>query len=553
MVGLLSVSRLVVGCLLVVRFGTIWCHHTEDPRRHEIAMRPFSAKPGVMVNFESPIYINGRFAGFDGWNMTNDKFRATNISYIVRVEFANQGFRENRIRRHFKRFWLPGATWVERSIRDQNIYNRDVEHIKRKNHSHVDIWVEPACFLRHHGISRIHRVAKSMKLSVDHTRWLAKLNFEDSEQYQIPELMQIGRTMVKSVPGIRCTWIHPRIESSFSVMVRFFPHEISQTNFFSTKSGYVHWNSFNNDYQAQSIHFFRGWNRALVDFAGGISCRESSKSIGQRYQALQNVYFVNLDMQNECRFTYQIVVSFNPNKIKPHEIDTYNSWEELNRFYGVVNINKDLGDKWKAIIEFQPGYYNHIQMRALRDEYTKLPGIRFAWVMGKTAVQVSTIILNFDERFMRRMPLRKYHYWDSLNRRYNATITVLEEDRSRAHIRIPPKGYTDMTLKHILSRYRHLPGIESVRMDTQTFGDIEAVENKADFKNTSILEELIPKRRSLESWLEMSRDGSQLSTKVTIVQGLGFDSGASSHHSKWMSRMPAYEHETLAEQCINVH
>ena len=41
-------------------------------------------------------------------------------------------------------------------------------------------------------------------------------------------------------------------------MVRFFPHEISQTNFFSTKSGYVHWNSFNNDYQAQSIHFFRG-------------------------------------------------------------------------------------------------------------------------------------------------------------------------------------------------------------------------------------------------------------------------------------------------------
>ena len=65
-----------------------------DPRRHEIAMRPFSAKPGVMVNFESPIYIKGRFTGFDGWNMTNDKFRATNISYIVRVEFANQGSRK---------------------------------------------------------------------------------------------------------------------------------------------------------------------------------------------------------------------------------------------------------------------------------------------------------------------------------------------------------------------------------------------------------------------------------------------------------------------------
>ena len=89
---------------------------------------------------------------------------------------------------------------------------------------------------------------------------------------------------------------------------------------------------------------------------------------------------------------------------------------------------------------------------------------------------------------MRRMPLRKYHYWDSLNRRYNATITVLEEDYSLAHIRIPPGAYTDMTLKHILSRYRHLPGISSVRMDTQTFGDIEAVANAADSKNSSILE-----------------------------------------------------------------
>ena len=63
--------------------------------------------------------------------------------------------------------------------------------------------------------------------------------------------------------------------------------------------------------------------------------------------------------------------------------------------------------------------------------------------------------------------------------------------------------------------------------------------------------ELIPKRRSLESWLEMTRDGSHMSTKVTIVRGL--DRYGETHHSKWMSRMPAYEHETLAEQCINVH
>ena len=94
---------------------------------------------------------------------------------------------------------------------------RDVEHIKRKNHSHVDIWVYPPCFLRHHGISRIHRVAKSMSLSVEHTRWLAKINFDENEQYQVPELMQVGRSMVRNVPGIRCTWIHPRIESRYDL------------------------------------------------------------------------------------------------------------------------------------------------------------------------------------------------------------------------------------------------------------------------------------------------------------------------------------------------
>ena len=40
------------------------------------------------------------------------------------------------------------------------------------------------------------------------------------------------------------------------------------------------------------------------------------------------------------RFTYQIVVSFDQNTIKPQDINIYNSWEELNQFYGVVNINK---------------------------------------------------------------------------------------------------------------------------------------------------------------------------------------------------------------------
>ena len=52
-----------------------------------------------------------------------------------------------------------------------------------------------------------------MKMSVERIRWLAKVNFNESEQYQLPELIQIGRALVKNVPGIQCTWIHPRIES----------------------------------------------------------------------------------------------------------------------------------------------------------------------------------------------------------------------------------------------------------------------------------------------------------------------------------------------------
>ena len=39
-----------------------------------------------------------------------------------------------------------------------------------RNHSHIDIWVQPACFLRHNGISRIHRVARSIKLQVHYLR-----------------------------------------------------------------------------------------------------------------------------------------------------------------------------------------------------------------------------------------------------------------------------------------------------------------------------------------------------------------------------------------------
>ena len=52
-------------------------------------------------------------------------------------------------------------------------------------------------------------------MSVIKIHWVAKINYNDSENYKSPELMQIGRALVKDVPGIKCTWIHPRIESRY--------------------------------------------------------------------------------------------------------------------------------------------------------------------------------------------------------------------------------------------------------------------------------------------------------------------------------------------------
>ena len=156
--------------------------------------------------------------------------------------------------------------------------------------------------------------------------------------------------------------------------------------------------------------------------------------------------------------------------MQPKDIFNYDLWEKLNQFYGAIHIQKELLAKdMKSIIEFEPGLYNHIQMKAIRDEYVKLPGIRFGWVKGKTAVQVSTLLLQFDKRFTLRMPLKKYNYWDSLNRRYLANITVIEEDVARAHIRFRPGAYSDLELKHILSQYRRLPGIDSVGKSTISY------------------------------------------------------------------------------------
>ena len=83
--------------------------------------------------------------------------------------------------------------------------------VKERNHSQVDIWVIPACFLRHNGLARVRRVAKSMKMKVERVTWLAKVNYGDKEGYGHRELVAIGKAMVANVPGLKCAWIHPRI------------------------------------------------------------------------------------------------------------------------------------------------------------------------------------------------------------------------------------------------------------------------------------------------------------------------------------------------------
>ena len=66
---------------------------------------PLLCQYGVMLSFEKPIYLNGYFLGFEGWDSLNQQFGSSNISFIVRVEFELSTFKENRIKRRFKLFW----------------------------------------------------------------------------------------------------------------------------------------------------------------------------------------------------------------------------------------------------------------------------------------------------------------------------------------------------------------------------------------------------------------------------------------------------------------
>ncbi len=69
--------------------------------------------------------------------------------------------------------------------------------------------------------------------------------------------------------------------------------------------------------------------------------------------------------------------------------------------------------------------------------------------------------------------------------------------RHRAFIRFPEGKYSDLELKAILRKYRHLPGISGVRMDKL---DIVRKYQPPETNKTLAL----PPRRSLMSWMRLS-------------------------------------------------
>ena len=188
------------------------CHHGWSFSRNKL--QHFSQQHGVMVSFEQPVYTNGRFADFEGWKDTNEKYGSSNITYIIRIELARSAtLREKRIQKHFRRFWLPGVIWSERNVRHNNMYFGNLTISKARNSSQIDLWVEPKCFLRHNGVSRIHRVARAMKLQVQQLRWLAKINYLEMEGYGPREVVEIAKQLTTDVDGIACAWVHPGIET----------------------------------------------------------------------------------------------------------------------------------------------------------------------------------------------------------------------------------------------------------------------------------------------------------------------------------------------------
>ena len=133
------------------------------------------------------------------------------------------------------------------------------------------------------------------------------------------------------------------------MMVRFYRGEVHPKGFFSATHGYRNWDFLNSEYQVNSIHYLRGWNRARIDFKGGFECKESTGSIAKRYSELPSVNLVYLDTFDECKFTYQIVIAFDKKTMSREDVKAYREWESLNYLYNVMSIGHELGKERKHL------------------------------------------------------------------------------------------------------------------------------------------------------------------------------------------------------------
>ena len=98
------------------------------------------------------------------------------------------------------RYWFPGALWVELSERGNNYYNKNLTYKSSRNMSSLDIWVEPHCFIRNNGISRIYRITRALKMHVYNLRWLAKINYLVTIEHTTHSLVGAAGGLRQSLP-----------------------------------------------------------------------------------------------------------------------------------------------------------------------------------------------------------------------------------------------------------------------------------------------------------------------------------------------------------------
>lgn len=418
-------------------------------------MSKFVEEPGVMTSFTTMMSSGEHYLGYQGWKDTNRKFQVGNISIIVRVEFDRFRYRHNRIKKTYKRFFIPGAHWIGITERGQHYYDKNFHYTRSKNSSSLDLWVEPVCFLKNNGISRIYRITRSLKMHVYNIRWLAKLNFKTAVPWEFKELRQFGKFLTQ-LPGIDCAWVHPANTEKYSLLIKFDKLEdrVPAKRFFHPL-GFHNWDKLNNQYQVTSVSYLVGWNRALLHFQAGLHCKEPSLAVAVKYKHLHGVLDVFRDEYQNCRLTYRILLKFDGRYMTPKSIHHYQDWSSLNYMYGVVNISYHEDAKLIAHLEFEPGLYTNHQMKAIRSEYLKLKGVMFAWVEGRPPSGNTRITISFQAH----LDLLTYNHWGSLNILYFTQIRKINHNSNEAVLDLPEGRYADQKLLKIHAEYRNLPGV----------------------------------------------------------------------------------------------